>query len=54
MRAKRAKFFRVLSVIRAETIQKEAKIVSFFGRGFAEFVESYPKICREVNEKVHL
>ena len=31
LRAKRAKIFRVLSVIRAETVQKQAKPVSFLG-----------------------
>ena len=33
---------------------KTSKNCVVFGRGLAEFVESYPKICREVNEKVHL
>ena len=54
MRAKRAKIFRVFECYQGGNGPKTSKNSVAFWRGLAEFVESYPKICREVNEKVHL
>ena len=54
LRAKRAKNVKGFECYQGGNGPKTSKNSVVFGRGLAEFVESYPKICREVNEKVHL